>query len=83
MTPHPREEASQHIDAALEAAGQILQDRTGGNLAVGLGVALREFKSSEHWEAVLSLGQPPRKPPANERALPPLSLNSATGLGDN
>lgn len=44
MTPNPEQEARQHIDAALEAAGWIIQDRDAMNLAAGPGVAVREFK---------------------------------------
>ena len=44
MTPTPEQEARQHIDAALEAAGWVLQDRAEMNLAAGHGVAVREFK---------------------------------------
>jgi len=44
MTPTPEQEARQHIDAALEAAGWLVQDRADVNLAAGPGVAVREFK---------------------------------------
>ena len=40
----PEQEARQQIDAALEAAGWVLQDRATMNLTAGLGVAVREFK---------------------------------------
>jgi type I restriction enzyme R subunit len=43
--PHlPEQEARKHIDAALEAAGWVVQDRTEMNLAAAPGVAVREFK---------------------------------------
>lgn len=44
MTPNPEQEARQHIDAALEEAGWVIQNREEMNLAAGLGVAVREFK---------------------------------------
>ncbi len=44
MTPPPEQEARQFIDAALEAAGWLVQDRADVNLAAGPGVAVREFK---------------------------------------
>ena len=44
MSPTPEQQAREHIDAALEAAGWILQDRASMNLAAGPGVAVREFK---------------------------------------
>lgn len=44
MTLKPEQEARQLIDAALEAAGWIVQDRTAMNLAAGPGVAVCEFK---------------------------------------
>jgi type I restriction enzyme, R subunit len=40
----PEAQARQQIDAALEAAGWIVQDRSVMNLAAGVGVAVREFK---------------------------------------
>lgn len=40
----PEQQARQKIDAALTAAGWIVQDRDEMNLAAGLGVAGREFK---------------------------------------
>ncbi len=43
MSPTPEQEARQHIDAALAAAGWLVQDRADMNLAAGLGVAVREF----------------------------------------
>jgi type I restriction enzyme R subunit len=44
MSPTPEQKARQDIDAALEAAGWIVQDRAAMNLAAGPGVAVREFK---------------------------------------
>jgi type I restriction enzyme R subunit len=44
MSPSPEQEAREHIDEALEAAGWIVQDRGEMNLAAGVGVAVREFK---------------------------------------
>jgi len=44
MSPSPEQRARQDIDAALAAAGWIVQDRAGMNLAAGMGVAVREFK---------------------------------------
>lgn len=44
MSPAPEQEARQHIDVALEAAGWLIQDRQDMNLAAGQGVAVREFK---------------------------------------
>ena len=44
MSPTPEQQARIGIDAALEAAGWIVQDRAAMNLAAGTGVAVREFK---------------------------------------
>jgi type I restriction enzyme R subunit len=44
MSPTPEQRAREDIDAALEAAGWIIQDRDEMNLSAGLGVAVREFK---------------------------------------
>jgi type I restriction enzyme R subunit len=44
MTLTPEQKARLDIDAALEAAGWIVQDRATMNLAAGPGVAVREFK---------------------------------------
>lgn len=44
MSPTPGQKARQDIDAALEAAGWILQDRATMNLTAGPGVAAREFR---------------------------------------
>ena len=44
MTPTPEQRARQDIDAVLEEAGWIIQDRATMNLAAGPGVAVREFK---------------------------------------
>ena len=44
MSPAPEQQARQQIDAALEAAGWIVQDRAAMNLAAGPGVAVREFR---------------------------------------
>ena len=44
MSPTPEQKARQDIDAALEAAGWVVQDRAAMNLAAGPGVAVREFK---------------------------------------
>lgn len=43
MSPTPEQEARVDIDAALDAAGWVVQDRTAMNLAAGPGVAVREF----------------------------------------
>lgn len=40
----PEQQARERIDTALAAAGWIIQDRDGMNLAAGLGVAVREFR---------------------------------------
>ena len=44
MSPSPEQRARQDIDAALAAAGWVIQDRAAMNLAAGVGVAVREFK---------------------------------------
>jgi type I restriction enzyme R subunit len=44
MSPTPEQQARVQIDAALEAAGWLVQDRADVNLAAGPGVAVREFK---------------------------------------
>lgn len=44
MSPTPEQQARVDIDAALEAAGWIVQDRAAMNLAAGTGVAVREFR---------------------------------------
>lgn len=44
MNLTPEQQARQHIDAALKAAGWVIQDRAAMNLAAGPGVAVREFK---------------------------------------
>lgn len=44
MSPTPEQKARQDIDAALAAAGWIIQDRPEMNLAAGAGVAVREFR---------------------------------------
>lgn len=44
MSPTPEQQARIGIDAALEAAGWIVQDRAAMNLAAGQGVAVRELK---------------------------------------
>jgi type I restriction enzyme R subunit len=44
MTPTPEQEARQHVDAALLAAGWLVQDRADMNLAAGPGGAVREFR---------------------------------------
>jgi len=44
MSPTPEQQARIGIDAALEAAGWIVQDRAAMNLSAGPGVAVREFK---------------------------------------
>ena len=47
MTPPgqgPEQEARKKIDAALEAAGWIVQDRDDVDLSAGRGIAIREFK---------------------------------------
>jgi type I restriction enzyme R subunit len=41
--PRPEDAAREHIDAALTAAGWVVQDYTAMNLAAGRGVAIREF----------------------------------------
>jgi type I restriction enzyme R subunit len=44
MSPTPEQQARVQIDAALEAAGWLVQDRAEMILAAGPGVAVREFK---------------------------------------
>ncbi len=44
MSPTPEQKARQDIDAALEDAGWVVQDRAAMNLAAGPGVAVREFR---------------------------------------
>ncbi|MCU0224968.1 MAG: DEAD/DEAH box helicase family protein [Acidobacteria bacterium] len=44
MSPTPEQQARIGIDAALEAAGWIVQDRAAMNLAAAPGVAVREFR---------------------------------------
>lgn len=44
MSPTPEQQARIGIDAALEAAGWIVQDRATIHLAAGTGVAVREFR---------------------------------------
>jgi type I restriction enzyme R subunit len=44
LSPAPEQDARRLIDAALEQAGWIVQDRAVMNLAAGPGVAVREFK---------------------------------------
>jgi len=44
MTPTPEQRARQDIDAALRAAGWVIQDRDEMNLSAGPGVAVREFR---------------------------------------
>lgn len=44
MTLTPEQRARRDIDAALRAAGWVIQDRDEMNLSAGLGVAVREFK---------------------------------------
>lgn len=44
MSPTPEQQARIGIDAALEAAGWVVQDRAAMNLAAGQGVAVREFR---------------------------------------
>jgi type I restriction enzyme R subunit len=44
MSLTPEQRARQDIDTALAAAGWVVQDRAGMNLAAGTGVAVREFK---------------------------------------
>ena len=41
----PEAEARETIDAALNSAGWVVQDRAAMNVAAGLGVAVREFKT--------------------------------------
>ena len=43
MSPTPEQKARQDIDAALVAAGWVIQDRAEMNLGAGTGVAVREF----------------------------------------
>jgi type I restriction enzyme R subunit len=47
LSPSPEREARQEIDAALEAAGWVIQDRGTMNLTVAPGVAVREFKMAK------------------------------------
>lgn len=44
MSLTPEQQSRQQIDAPLEAAGWIIQDRAEMNLSAGPGVAVREFK---------------------------------------
>ncbi len=44
MSPTPEQRARMDVDAALESAGWIIQDRADMNVAAGTGVAVREFK---------------------------------------
>jgi type I restriction enzyme R subunit len=44
MSPTPEQRARLNIDAALEAAGWLIQDRAAMNLSAGQGVAVREFR---------------------------------------
>ncbi len=44
MSPTPEQQARVGIDAALHAAGWLVQDRADMNLSAGPGVAVREFK---------------------------------------
>jgi len=51
MSAHdtPEQRARRHIDAALTAAGWIVQDRDDTELSAGPGVAIREFRmASDH-----------------------------------
>ena len=43
----PEQQARQHIDAALDAAGWLVQNRAETNLSAGPGVAVREFKMAD------------------------------------
>ena len=43
MSPTPEQKARQDIDAALVAAGWVIQDRAEMNLGAGTGVVVREF----------------------------------------
>ena len=47
MALAPEQQARQHIDAALEAAGWLLQDRDELNLAASPGIAVRECKMAD------------------------------------
>ena len=47
MSPSPEQEARKNIDAALVAAGWLIQDRATMNLGAGPGVAVREFKMAK------------------------------------
>jgi type I restriction enzyme R subunit len=44
MSPLPEQQARLQIDASLQAAGWVLQDRANMNLSAGTGVAVREFR---------------------------------------
>lgn len=44
MSHTSEQRARQDIDAALEAAGWVIQNRADMNLAAGTGVAVREFR---------------------------------------
>jgi len=44
MSPTPEQQSRNEIDAALQAAGWLIQDRAEMNLSAGPGVAVREFK---------------------------------------
>lgn len=52
MSPTPEQKARQDIDAALVAAGWVIQDRAEMNLGAGMGVAVRGFRiASGHGSA--------------------------------
>jgi type I restriction enzyme R subunit len=44
MALTPEQQAREHIDAALDAAGWVVQDRSTMNRTAAAGVAVREFK---------------------------------------
>src|SRR3972149_329860 len=43
MAKKPEEEARESIDAALDKAGWVVQDRTAANIMAGRGAAIREY----------------------------------------
>lgn len=47
MSPAPEQEARKHIEAALEAAGWVIQNRETMNVTAAPGVAVREFKMAK------------------------------------
>jgi hypothetical protein len=59
VSPTPEQRARQDIDAALAAAGWVVQDRPQMNLAAGPGVAVREFRwETPHEDLAYDAGGP-------------------------